>query len=235
LKSFFKCVQFIECCSDLEIGRIGALQLFNLLELMKNWSLLILISFLCISCSDFDTEWKKEPYVGTHFSNLVVVGLSHELEVREFYENEAVNEIRSRGFEATKGLSIFPQEVTELNDNQSSITRLIAQNNIDAVLVIKILHEDDTEFMTPEDYGKFKKLYFRRRSFHTYNTGYYKKQEKYYMIATLYDLKENHEENEETVIWRASNKIIQPSENHDAKKAFIDNAIDHIVGQHLIN
>jgi hypothetical protein len=196
--------------------------------------LFILSSLLIFGCSDFDSEWKKSPYEGTHFSKLVVVGLSHELATRTFYEKEATNEIRKRGFEATEGISIFPQEVTEIDNNQDSITSLIIKNNVDAVLVIKILHEDDEEFMTPEDYGKFKKFYFRRRSYHTFSQGYYEQPEKYYMIATLYDLKEKHQENEETVIWRATNKIIKPSENEKAKKIFIKNTVDHIIDQHLI-
>ncbi|WP_370087466.1 hypothetical protein [Ekhidna sp.] len=198
--------------------------------------LLIIVSALfCISCSsDFDDEWRKEPYEGTHFNKLVVVGLSHELDTRKFYEEEAVTELEKVGFHAIKGLNIFPQEVTELDHNQDSITSLIVQNKVDGVLVVKILHENDDEYMMPEDYSKFKKVYFRRRSFHTYNANYYERPDKYYMIATLYDLKEKHEENEETVIWRASSLIVNPAQNTQVKKKFIDNVVAHITEQHLI-
>ena len=196
---------------------------------------IILGVFSCSSSSpDFDDEWKKDPYEGTHFNKLVVVGLSHELDKRKFYENEAVTELEKAGFHAIEGLHIFPQEVTELDHNQDSITSLIVSNNVDAVLVIKILHENDETYMMPEDYSKFKKMYFRRRSFHTYNANYYERPDKYFMIATLYDLKEKHEENEETVIWRASSLIVNPAENRETKKIFIDNVVAHITDQHLI-
>lgn len=195
-----------------------------------------ILVLLCISCSsDFDDEWRKEPYEGTHFDKLVVVGLSHELDTRKFYEEEAVAELEKVGFHAIKGLNIFPQEVTELDHNQDSITSLIVKNQVDGVLVVKILHENDDEYMMPEDYSKFKKIYFRRRSFHTYNANYYERPDKYYMIATLYDLKEKHEENEETVIWRASSLIVNPAQNLAVKKKFIDDVVAHITEQHLIN
>ena len=187
------------------------------------------------SCShDFDHEWKKRPYHSTHFNKLVVVGLSHELDTRKFYEQEAVTQLEKTGFHAIEGLQIFPQEITELDHNQDSITQLIIKNEVDAVLVIKVLHENDHHYMAPEDYGKFKKLYFRRRSFHTYNANYYERPDKYFMVATLYNLKEKHEENEETVIWRASNTILNPKENVTVKREFIDNVVSHITEQHYI-
>ncbi|WP_436515611.1 hypothetical protein [Ekhidna sp. To15] len=195
---------------------------------------LLSIAFLTSCSLDFDNEWKRDPYEGTHFNKLVVVGLSHDLESRKFYENEAVTELEKSGFHAVEGLKIFPQEVTELDHNQDSITSLIEENKVDAVLVIKILHENDESYMMPEDYSKFKKIYFRRRSFHTYNSNYYERPEKYYMIATLYDLKEKHQENEETVVWRASSLIINPAENKERKKSFIDDVVEHITEQHLI-
>lgn len=198
--------------------------------------LFLALVYILVSCSsDFDNEWKKEPYEGIHFNKLVVVGLSHEIDTRRFYEEEAVTKLEEAGFHAAEGISIFPQEVTELDHNQDSITSLIIKNKVDGVLVIKILHENDHEYMMPEDYSKFKKLYFRRRSFHTFNSNYYERPEKYFMIATLYDLKEKHEENEETVIWRASSVIINPAKNIETKKEFIDDVVAHITEQHLIN
>ncbi len=203
-------------------------------NMIHRYLYLLAILVLCSCSSDFDNEWKREPYEGTHFNKLVVVGLSHDIENRKFYEEEAVTELEKSGFHAIEGLNIFPQEITELDHNQDSITSLIEKNMVDAVLVIKILHENDETYMMPEDYSKFKKIYFRRRSFHTYNSNYYERPEKYFMIATLYDLKEKHQENEETVIWRASSLIINPAENHQTKKEFIDNVVKHITNQHLI-
>ena len=195
---------------------------------------LIPLLFLFSCSQDFGNEWKRTPYEGTHFNKLVVIGLSHDLEIRKFYEEEAVSQLKKVGFDAQKGLELFPQEITELDHNQDSISHLIVQHQVDAVLAIKIIHENDNEYMTPEDYGMFKKLYFRRRSFHTYNANYYDRPDKYYMIATLYDLKEKHEENEETVIWRASSTILNPTQNIEFKKTFIDLAVAHITDQHLI-
>lgn len=195
---------------------------------------LVLICVLLSCSSDFDDEWKRIPYESVHFNKLVVVGLSHDLETRKFYEEEAVAELEESGFHAVKGLNIFPQKVTELDHNQDSISTLIVENDVDAILVIKILHENDDEYMMPEDYSKFKKLYFRRRSFHTYNANYYERPDRYFMIATLYNLKEKHEENEETVIWRASSSILNPAKNIKFKKEFIDNAVKHITEQHFI-
>lgn len=194
----------------------------------------VLALFSC--SSDFDNEWKRDPYEGTHFNKLVVVGLSHQLENRKFYEKEAVTELEKAGFHALEGLNIFPQEVTELDQNQDTITSLVISNKVDAVLIIKILHENDHTYMMPEDHKKFKVFYGRwgrSKSLH-HPSQYYKRPEKYYMVATLYDLKEKHRENEETVIWRASSSIINPLENMVMKKKFIDDVVKHITDQHLI-
>ncbi|WP_421764664.1 hypothetical protein [Ekhidna sp.] len=202
---------------------------------MINRLLTAAIILTSLSCSsDFDEEWKRHPYEKTHFNKLVVMGLSHDLSTRKSYEDEAVTELEKAGFHAVKGLNIFPQEVTELDHNQDSITTLIIENKVDAILVIKILHENDDDYMMPDDYNKFKKMYFRRRSFHTYNSKYYERPDKYFMIATLYDLKEKHEENEETVIWRASSTILNPSQNVVVKKEFIDAVVEHITDQHYV-
>ncbi len=202
--------------------------------MIRHLSVLVFLIIFTGCLSDFDDEWKRKPYESTHFNKLVVVGLSHELDTRKSYEQEAVSQLKKAGFQAVEGLQIFPQEITELDHNQDSITSLIVKNKVDAVLVIKVLHENDHHYMTPEDYGKFKKLYFRRRSFHTYNSNYYERPDKYFMVATLYNLKEKHEENEETVIWRASNTILNPKENVIVKKEFIDKVVKHITEQHYV-
>ncbi len=199
--------------------------------------LILAVFIILFSCSsDFDNEWKKDPYEGTHFNKLVVVGLSHDLDNRKFYEKEAVTELEKAGFHAIKGLEVFPQEVTELDQNQDTITNLIVENKVDAVLIIKILHENDHTYMMPEDHKKFKIFYGRwgrSKSLH-HPSMYYKRPDKYFMVATLYDLKEKHQENEETVIWRSSSLIHNPAENHETKKKFIDDVVAHITDQHLI-
>lgn len=202
---------------------------------MNRLSLLSLLLVLFSCSSDFDDEWKRIPYESVHFNKLVVVGLSHDLDTRKFYEQEAASELEKAGFHAVKGLSIFPQEVTELDHNHDSITSLIIENQVDAVLTIKVLHKNDHAYLMPEDHKKFKVFlgrWGRSKSLHV--NHYYKKPEKYYMIATLYNLMENHEENEETVIWRASSIIYNPEKNIEVKKDFIDNAVAHITDQHLI-
>ena len=63
----------------------------------------------------------------------MVIGLSHDLEIRKFYEEEAVSQLKKVGFDAQKGLELFPQEITELDQNQDSISHLIVQHQVDAV------------------------------------------------------------------------------------------------------
>lgn len=204
---------------------------------MQKIILILASCTLLVACSsDFDDEWKRDPYVPIHFNKLVVVGLSHEIENRKFYEEEAVSQLENAGFHAIKGLSIFPQTVTEEAHNQDSISRLIVAHEVDAVLVIKILHENDHSYMMPEDHKRFKVFYGRwgrSKSLHTVGR-YYKRPDKYFMIATLYNVKEQHQENEETVIWRAASQIYNPEVNIKAKIHFIDDAVAHITDQHLI-
>ncbi|WP_089358439.1 hypothetical protein [Ekhidna lutea] len=76
-----------------------------------NRIIVILLFVSVFGCSDFDDEWKREPYESVHFEKLVVVGLSHELQNRIFYEQEAVSELNKSGFYAIEGIEIFPQEI----------------------------------------------------------------------------------------------------------------------------
>lgn len=204
---------------------------------LLHWKPFAIIAILALSsCSrDFDNEWKKENYEPVHFENVVVMGLSHDLDQRIYYEREAVKELNKLGFQAIEGITLFPQEITELDNNQDSIASIIEKESIDGILVVKILHENDWDFMMPEDYGKFKKLYFRRRSYHTFNANYYERPERYYMVASLYDVHNNHQENEETIIWRASSPILNPAKNEEMKKEFIDLAVEHVVEQHYLD
>lgn len=206
----------------------------------KNWflkhaiALTLLITLLTGCSKDFGTEWKREDFEVAHFERMAVMGLSHEIESRTFYEQEAIKALNSKGIQAIEGISIFPQEISELDHSYDSLKTRIEKNNIDAVLVIKILHEDDHDFLMPDDYNKFTKLYFRRRSYHTFASGYYSKPDDYYMIATLYDLRTIHEENEETVIWRASEHLLNPALNREKCEIFIQNVVDHLITREVI-
>ena len=203
---------------------------------MKNAVHLMLLGLLSLSCSDFDDEWRNKEYQGMEFNKLVVVGLSGELERRKIYEEVGREELDKYGIRSIDGLSVFPQKITEKEDNYDTITELIISNKIDAVLTIKVLHERDHKYMMPDDHKRFKVFYGRwgrSKSLHMAR-GYYKKPEKYYMVATLYDLHEKHVENEETAVWRATDIIMNPAENIEKKKEFIRTSISHLVDQKLI-
>ena len=195
-----------------------------------------LFIIILVGCADFDSEWRDEEFIGRRFNHLVVVGLSHELENRALYEETAIAELSNYGVDAGSGLTIFPQVITEKTDNADTITKLIIANNVDAVLIVKILHEDDHAYLMPEEHKRFKVFYGRwgrSKSLHM-SSKYYDRPEKYYMISTLYDLHEKHEENEETVVWRASSLITNPQFKMDKKKEFIKRSIAHLVDQNLI-
>lgn len=201
-----------------------------------NYKLLIASLFLCIGCSDFDDEWSNSEFDGRQFKKLVVVGLSHELERRKIYEEVGNEELSSYGISSIEGLSLFPQLITEQGNNSDTLTKLIIANKVDAVLTFKVLHENDHAYMMPEDHKRFKVFYGRwgrAKSLHV-NRQYYKRPEKYFMVATLYDLHEKHEENEETAVWRATDVIRNPSENIEQKKEFIRTAIAHLIDQELV-
>lgn len=191
---------------------------------------------LLIGCSDFDHEWRNEAFEGRKFKKLVVVGLSHELERRKTYEETGTAALAKYGIPSVRGLSVFPQEVTERENNHEELTQLIIQNEVDAVLLMKVLHEDDHAYIMPEDHKSFVMYYGRwgRAKSSSLSTNYYKRPEKYYMIATLYDLHEKHEENEETAVWRAISVIINPDTKIEKKNNFIRASVEHLVEQGLI-
>jgi hypothetical protein len=191
-----------------------------------------LILLVFTSCSDFDDEWSNAQFEGRRFNKLVVVGLSHELERREIYEEVGTTELAKYGITAVKGLSVFPQAITEAHDTDS-LTKLIIANNIDAVIVVKILHEDDHTYLMPDDQKRFAAYYGRWGRTKSVNMArrYYQQPDDYFMIATLYDL---HEKHEETAVWRATNLITNPDAKIATKKKFIRTAIKHLIKQQLI-
>ncbi len=204
---------------------------------MLNKILLAAIALVFFAgCTDFDEEWHNAQFQGRAFKKLAVVGLSHELERRQIYEEVGVEAFGKYGLKAIKGLSIFPQVVTEQQHNADTITKLIIAHQVDAVLVVKILHEDDLTYMMPEDHKRFMMVYGRwgRGKNLSLSGAYYTKPDKYFMIATLYDLHEKHEENEETVVWRAVNEVINPDTGIGKKKKFVRTAIKHLIKQQLV-
>ena len=185
-----------------------------------------------MGCSDFQKEWKDPSFNGRTFKNLVVVGISSDVAERTHYESQLVLNLRNRGIDAREGIDIFTQELTNQKEHADSITQLIIENEIDGVLMVKVVHAED-EYILPEDYSRFSKFYAGRK-YHLYTPGYYSGNTRYILVATLYDLHEHPEETGETAIWSASQIILRPATNTKRKEEFIRDVAGHLVDQGLL-
>ncbi len=186
-------------------------------------------------CSPFSEEWTRSNYSGNRFSNFVILGVSPNAKEQLFFENQASNLLDSKNLASLKGTSVFSKELFDYDEHKRDayISSIILKNEIDAILTIETVFQANDEYLLPEGYSRFSKFY-SRKSFNTYTPAYYKLGYRFLMVATLFDLKNNPKEQQETASWKAYKVILDPDKNERKKADFIQNVLNHLIDEKLI-
>ena len=99
----------------------------------------LLFIFACGAPTEILTSWKAPTFEGRSFSQIVVIGLSNDIEARKRAEEEVVDYLRREGIRAEPGIKVFPPGFFAQKPEEGSIRGVLKERGADGALVISVL------------------------------------------------------------------------------------------------
>jgi len=185
---------------------------------MKNliFILAIIIFTGCSSIKIVDS-WRSKEYTDFKPKKVLIVGITENLTARKIFEEQLKEKLKQNGVDAAESYDLFALKFTTEKQTEENIkeeVEKITKNGFDAILISAVKGVDEEVMYNTNYYNNY---YYRRHPFRRYyylhqdvyfDGGYYNKYKIYHVETSLYKLKEN---NDKSLIWVASNKIIEPN------------------------
>lgn len=108
----------------------------------------IISLFAVISCASttLTQVWKDENYHGGYFKKILVIGVSANPEIRRFYEDEFVMQLKTRGADAIPSHTIIPSDKVLHKDTVVSKSKVLG---VDSVLITQLLEKEKAVSYSP--------------------------------------------------------------------------------------
>ncbi len=192
-------------------------------------SFLIAIGILILaSCATtkLTTVWKDENFHGT-IGKVVVVGAFREPSIRNFFEDEFVRQLKSRGVDAVASYTIVP--IGELKRKGFLMTE-IRRSGADAALVTRLVDKKTVGSYVPGEVYVVPNYYRRWGPYfdYIYQPGYMVREEYAYAETNVYDTKD------EKLIWAARSRTLMSGSRRDLIKSFVRTMTDEMASDKLI-
>lgn len=107
-------------------------------------ALLVIVLPLLSACSSSKTKtkiqtvWHDKDLSKNYHSNILVIGISSNLKVREAFENAFVQHFREMKIQATPGLELLPADV---EIKEETVKPVVEQTDIDGILVSRLVSD----------------------------------------------------------------------------------------------
>jgi hypothetical protein len=200
---------------------------------------LLLILFTSCSAARVTDSWLNEAYKDYQPNKILIVGLTDNLSGRALFEEQLKTELNKRGLNAVESYNVFKptftsQKQTE-DDIENEIERL-SDEGFDAVLIsaVKGIDEDVSysgdNFRTYNYWRRFGRYYYLAQDVYV-TEGYYSKYKIYNIEASLYNLKEN---NDKSLVWVASYKMVDPKKVNTTVSNYVKAIINSLEENELI-
>nr|WP_321232227.1 hypothetical protein [uncultured Psychroserpens sp.] len=208
---------------------------------LKNIFLFLSISFLIFSCAPrLSSSFVKDGYKDKTYSKIAVVGISKDLTSRLAFERTAVNLFKDNGINAVQGIDMFPQNMSEKDQQPANLIKIIKENNLDGIITMSLISTNDghryqkgESYSIPAGYFRVGKHIYRR--YVTVNEpGYYVPTKSYVIEAVLYNLKGELVEGQETWVWTGESALIDPSSLQSAALTFSREMVGQIIKDEII-
>lgn len=185
-------------------------------------SLLITAAILtgCGGSTQLTNVWSDPQYGGEPIKNFLIVGVSDRPAVRLSFEDHFVSELQHEGLEAVSSAAV-------LGTGQIDSTRIheyVVQNNVDAILVTRLLGVDQeqqytagTTYWTPSYYGGFYGYYSYGYSAYT-TPGYWSEYEVVRLETIVYY-------RDAQILWAANSEAFNPGSENEVVKGLSDAVI----------
>jgi len=148
-------------------------------------------------------EWRDEGFSGALDNILIIAAIEHSTR-RRVYEDEFVKALAAINVEATPSYTLMTSSLTV---SRETVEAAIEGQNLDAVLVTRLLGVKEEEVYHPPSY------YDHHRNYHRYymhalesdNPGYYRRFKVLTLETNLYDTRAKK------LIWSMQSESIEPS------------------------
>ncbi|WP_298892774.1 hypothetical protein [uncultured Psychroserpens sp.] len=208
---------------------------------IKSGFILFSISFLIFSCAPrLSSSFVKEGYTDKTYSKIAVIGISNDLTSRLAFERTAVNLFKNNGINVVQGIDIFPQNMSEKDQQPANLIKIIKDNNLDGVITMSLISTNDghryqqgNSYSVPAGYYKVGKHIYQRY-ITVSEPGYYVPTKSYVIEAVLYNLKGELVEGKETWVWTGESSLVDPYSLQSAALTFSQQMVGQIIKDEII-
>lgn len=171
-------------------------------------------------------EWRSEVFAGSVDKILVIAAIDRSTQ-RRVYEDEFVDALSARGVTAIPGYTLLTSTATVTRE---AVENAIRGQDIDAVLVTRLLGIEDVEVYEPPPRYDYHGSYYRYYSHAMTETGpgYYRRYRVLTLETNLYDTASGE------LVWSMQSEAIEPSTPRHVIEAQIELTIDRLHAQGLL-
>ncbi len=207
------------------------------------YSLLLFLSFLLISCSSSNTRitgsWaNKEKLKNRQIESLFIAVLTSNIEAKTTLEDELAYQAAGRGIEAIKSYKIFKQTFTKDDvPSREELLTAIKSTNAQTIFTISLLDKETstryvpgTAAYRPLGFGYYGNFYGYYTNIYPimYEPGYYTTDKIYYIESNLYDA------GTEELLWSAQSATYNPSDLENFVKNYTQTLLKQLEKDGLI-
>ena len=171
-------------------------------------------------------EWRNEAFAGPVERILVIAAIKRSTQ-RRVYEDEFVDSLAARGGKAVAGYTLI---TSSADLTREQIERAVRGQDIDAVLVTRLLGVEEVEVYEPPMRQDYHRNYYRYYSFALTEAGpgYYRRYRVLTLETNLYDTASGE------LVWSMQSESVEPSTPRHAIEEQIELTIDRLHAQGML-
>lgn len=178
--------------------------------------LLVLIVTSCAS-TRLIKSWKNPDYQNFKPKNVLIIGVTPNIDARSAFELELKNELNARKISALQSTKVFKTSFQDSKQTELEIEKqvdLLLSKGYDAILVSLVKGLDNEESYASEsaktDYHmrRFAPYYFFYQEAY-FNQDYYNRYIVFHIETSLYSLKSS---SKKSLVWAANYDIVDPND-----------------------
>jgi hypothetical protein len=215
-------------------------QLINPIE-MKVFKVLLMATIIsACSSTKLADSWKNPDYKVFNPKNILIVGVTPNLEVRKAFEFQLKNELNSRQINALQSTVVFEKSFQDSEQTESEIrvqVNKLLNAGYDTILVSTIKGVDYKESYS----GESSKLDHRLRKFIGYylvyqdayfNQEYYNSYKVFHIETSLYNLKKD---SDKSLVWSGTYDIVDPNNVEESINDYVKAVVKSLEKEELIS
>ncbi|WP_160717237.1 DUF4136 domain-containing protein [Chitinophaga solisilvae] len=178
---------------------------------------LIFLMAACGTTVHMTGTWKDASAAPGGYHEIMVAGLSSNVNARQTVENQLAAALGKYGVTAGKSLDVFPPSFDPKNDNdREAMAKKVEAAGYKAILTVSLVNKEAESRYVPGTvsyapypvygwYGNFWRYYGYMYS-SVYSPGYYTTDKTYFLESNLYDL-----DKEGKLVWSGQSETVNPN------------------------